>query len=235
MLLQTRKPLLLLSLVILSGCEWSAAAPGTPSSSSTSGVQTSSVPDADSSLGSNITGDSRCDSELQLFGPDVQCPGEPKKFNFDKTSKRCLSNAATCLEGLKFSSFEECNTTCHSRNLQMKEYTELEKCSEEEMRVLDEVLVSNPRVDGDDLILDVNYGGGCLPFHKFRLCYSGNVLEGGPLPSLSAKLIHDAYGDNCEASLDSTLRFSLRNLKALGHKRVIIRLDESLSVEYPTE
>jgi len=67
------------------------------------------------------------------------------------------------------------------------------------------------RVNGDTLVLDIQYGGGCAE-HRFALLIDPAVMESQPVQGV-ARLAHDAGGDMCRALLTRTLRFDLSNLR----------------------
>lgn len=65
-------------------------------------------------------------------------------------------------------------------------------------------------VDGDELVLDVVYGGGCET-HDFTLCFAGIVLDTGVV---LVDVVHDAHGDACEALISEPRSFDLKPLQA---------------------
>ncbi len=81
------------------------------------------------------------------------------------------------------------------------------------------------RVEGDLLIVEVSYGGGCEK-HNFTLLDTGIATRSIP-PQHLLRLVHDAHGDACEAYITSELRFDISPFKGLysGLDRVAIRLE----------
>jgi len=66
-------------------------------------------------------------------------------------------------------------------------------------------------LDGDELRLDVSYGGGCRE-HRFAFLVNPAFMESHPV-AVSAWLAHDADGDMCRALLRRILRFDLSPLR----------------------
>ena len=81
------------------------------------------------------------------------------------------------------------------------------------------------RVEGDLLVVEVSYGGGCEQ-HDFTLLDTGIATRSIP-PQHFLRLVHDAHGDACEAYITSELRFDISPFKNLysGLDRVAIRLE----------
>ena len=81
------------------------------------------------------------------------------------------------------------------------------------------------RVEGDLLVVEVSYGGGCEQ-HDFTLLDTGIATRSIP-PQHFLRLVHDAHGDACEAYITSELRFDISPFKGLysGLDRVAIRLE----------
>lgn len=81
------------------------------------------------------------------------------------------------------------------------------------------------RVEGDLLVVEVSYGGGCEK-HDFTLLDTGIATRSIP-PQHLLRLLHDAHGDACEAYITSELRFDISPFKGLysGLDRVAIRLE----------
>jgi hypothetical protein len=74
----------------------------------------------------------------------------------------------------------------------------------------DHFSVESCAFEGDQLVFQVRYGGGCRP-HHFRLLWSGALMKSNP-PQASFQLVHDANQDPCKALLHDTLRFDLLDL-----------------------
>ncbi len=72
-------------------------------------------------------------------------------------------------------------------------------------------------LDGDVLLVDVQYGGGCET-HDFTPCITGegsgsNDGNGNITPpGADLTLVHNAFDDSCDASVNETLRVELREL-----------------------
>ncbi len=76
---------------------------------------------------------------------------------------------------------------------------------------LDPASITRAAVRGDELVLEVTYGGGCAE-HDFAVYVHPGFMESLPV-QVRAQLTHDAHGDNCRALLGKELRFDLRPLK----------------------
>lgn len=67
------------------------------------------------------------------------------------------------------------------------------------------------QIRGDELLLNVRYGGGCNE-HRFALTGGGVFMESYPVQT-ALTLHHDALGDQCRALVGKSLRFDLTPLK----------------------
>lgn len=97
----------------------------------------------------------------------------------------------------------------------------------------DPIDLAGARIDGDELVLSLQHGGGCAE-HRYSLCWSGQAfLESEPV---QVQLVpwHDAGGDMCEALVRLEQRFDLAPLRqAHGQEHATIVLQVSgQSVEY---
>lgn len=75
----------------------------------------------------------------------------------------------------------------------------------------DPLVVSSAFVQGDLLVLDVVYSGGC-EIHDFGVCYDAGLAPATDVEAFVGELhvIHDSHGDPCEASPTTTVHFVLR-------------------------
>jgi|GEM_PF-749140 len=89
----------------------------------------------------------------------------------------------------------------------------------------DPYTLGGARVEGDLLVVEVSYGGGCEK-HDFTLLDTGIATRSIP-PQHLLRLVHDAHGDACEAYLTKELRFDISPFKGLysGLDRVAIQLE----------
>lgn len=71
----------------------------------------------------------------------------------------------------------------------------------------DPYVVNSAAIDGDQLTIEVSYGGGCRD-HTFTLVISESFRESDPV-RLPAVLAHEANGDPCEAWLTESHVFDL--------------------------
>jgi hypothetical protein len=79
--------------------------------------------------------------------------------------------------------------------------------------------IDDASISGDELNVDVRYGGGCED-HEFELFWDGRILETNP-PRARLRLFHDANGDICEAIKRETLVF---DVSAFGGGPLRVRL-----------
>lgn len=66
-------------------------------------------------------------------------------------------------------------------------------------------------VEGDNLILLVQYGGGCEE-HEWKLKTNGAYAKSLP-PQITLNLEHNANGDMCRALLTDTLEFNIKPVR----------------------
>ena len=86
------------------------------------------------------------------------------------------------------------------------------------------------RIEGDSMMIDVRYGGGCKE-HVFALD-AGPMLKSLP-PKQLLSISHDANGDNCRALITTTIAFDLDPYRRSPHGITVIVLDgQELSYEY---
>lgn len=67
--------------------------------------------------------------------------------------------------------------------------------------------IENYIIKGDFLLINVTYGGGCIP-HSFKLIGSNEFAESFPVQTY-VLLSHDSYNDSCEALIKTALAFNL--------------------------
>ncbi len=75
----------------------------------------------------------------------------------------------------------------------------------------DPVTILSAAIEGDLLMLEVSYGGGCEE-HVFGGCWDGGFDLSQP-PGASFSLWHDANKDGCEAALEEMIELSLAPMK----------------------
>ena len=86
----------------------------------------------------------------------------------------------------------------------------------------DALTVKDAMIDGDVLVMQVEYGGGCKD-HLFALHLDGTFRESYPVQT-GAMVSHNAQGDACDALVQETLTFDLTPLKRMW-QRAYKRLD----------
>ena len=82
--------------------------------------------------------------------------------------------------------------------------------------------ITNVRLVGNTLFLDVAYSGGCKD-HDFKLVGSPMIAKSLP-PIRTIKLVHNNNDDNCRAYLMKTLEFDIRQLAYVQEKGSVIHL-----------
>ena len=94
----------------------------------------------------------------------------------------------------------------------------------------DPYVVNSAAIDGDQLTIEVSYGGGCRR-HAFTLVISESFRESDPV-QLPAVLAHNANGDACEAWLTESHVFDLdlvrtryRQFYGSGPGRVVLSIE----------
>lgn len=71
----------------------------------------------------------------------------------------------------------------------------------------DFTFIKSAGLNGDKLIMDISYGGGCRQ-HTFQLAWNGSVIKTNP-PQIILTLSHNGNGDQCEAMLSERLQIDL--------------------------
>jgi len=77
-------------------------------------------------------------------------------------------------------------------------------------------------VEGDNLILLVQYGGRCEE-HEWKLKTNGAYAKSLP-PQITLNLEHNANGDMCRALLTDTLEFNLEPVRYPGTLELDVRI-----------
>lgn len=74
----------------------------------------------------------------------------------------------------------------------------------------DPFTVQSTKISGNTLIMDISYTGGCAE-HDFKLVGSEAISKSLP-PMRSVRLVHNANGDTCKATVKKTFKFDLTDL-----------------------
>lgn len=95
--------------------------------------------------------------------------------------------------------------------------------------------IKSARIEGNLLLLDISYSGGCA-WHKFECIGSEGVMKSLP-PQRSIRLIHDNDNDSCEGIVHQSLEIDISNLaisQTAGSEIVLILegLNEKLIYVY---
>jgi hypothetical protein len=76
----------------------------------------------------------------------------------------------------------------------------------------DALTIGEVTIDGDELVVDVAYGGGCES-HDVILCWPDQTFaESNPVQAM-LELFHDDHDDPCDAVIEEERRFSLVPLR----------------------
>lgn len=71
--------------------------------------------------------------------------------------------------------------------------------------------ILSQKVEGDKLVMEVQYGGGC-ELHTFELISNGAYMKSLPM-KLNVWLTHNGRNDRCRAMLTNTITFDISSLK----------------------
>lgn len=92
-----------------------------------------------------------------------------------------------------------------------------------ELGTSDPVNIVEAKMIGNDLILTVEYSGGCQP-HSFELIGNPVVMKSLP-PKRVVKLIHHSNDDNCRMLIRKIFKIDVKNLSAsdrVGNETILI-------------
>lgn len=104
------------------------------------------------------------------------------------------------------------------------------RAEENASRASDHFDLLDAKIEGDSLILSLQYGGGCAE-HTFELL-AGPMLKSLP-PKQLLEISHDAQGDNCRALLQTKIQFDLTPYRGSPRGITIIKIgDYDLTYEY---
>jgi hypothetical protein len=78
--------------------------------------------------------------------------------------------------------------------------------------------ILSQKVEGDKLIMEVQYGGGC-ELHTFELISNGAYMKSLPM-KLNMWLTHNGRNDMCRAMLTNTLTFDISSIKPSSGKEL---------------
>ena len=88
--------------------------------------------------------------------------------------------------------------------------------------------ILNAEVKGNELWLELSYGGGCRE-HEFKLVFNGTPVKRKDQETnisglVSLNLGHNGNQDACRSIVRQNLRFDLKSLQSKDFKHLIIRL-----------
>jgi hypothetical protein len=98
---------------------------------------------------------------------------------------------------------------------------QIEACHGQVTDPVDAFALRDVTRSGDDLVVDVQAGGGCAA-HRFAVCWNGLAALSDP-PQIGLELTHDAH-DPCKALLSFQLRIDTSSLRVRGLTPVIVRV-----------
>jgi cysteine-rich repeat protein len=104
----------------------------------------------------------------------------------------------------------------------------------------DPLVVKSAVIDGDSLLVGVEFGGGCEE-HVLGYCWDGSFAESEP-EQVFTQISHESFDDPCDALLSKQLKFDLVPLKTVwqeGHQQqsgeIIVHVEgakEALSYKF---
>jgi hypothetical protein len=71
--------------------------------------------------------------------------------------------------------------------------------------------IISQKIEGDKLIMEVQYGGGC-ELHTFELLSNGAYMKSLPM-KINLWLTHNSRNDRCRAMLTNTITFDISSIK----------------------
>jgi len=95
----------------------------------------------------------------------------------------------------------------------------------------DPINIKHAEQNGDYIVLDVSYSGGCAE-HFFELLSTGSFSPTYP-PEVEIFLNHDKNGDGCRSIIDTKLYFDLKPLQNPATTQVLMILkNTNKTLEY---
>ena len=91
-------------------------------------------------------------------------------------------------------------------------------------------LVESVKIDGDKLIFNVVYMGGCKP-HSFKLIGDSSISTSKPIQT-NLYLVHDNNGDNCTNEIKKELTIDIARLKNMHINPIELNIDNLNTVLY---
>jgi hypothetical protein len=100
----------------------------------------------------------------------------------------------------------------------------------------DPISISNLRIQGNKMLIDVSYGGGCED-HQFQVIGSPMISKSLP-PVRAIQLVHVANGDKCKMNVMKTLEVDISDFaykKENGSEIYLTLSGWSQQIEYTYE
>ena len=91
-------------------------------------------------------------------------------------------------------------------------------------------LVESVKIDGDKLIFNVVYMGGCKP-HTFKLIGDSSISASKPAQT-NLYLVHDNNGDNCTNEIKKEIIVDIARLKNMRVNPIELNIDNLNTVLY---
>jgi hypothetical protein len=91
-------------------------------------------------------------------------------------------------------------------------------------------LVESVKIDGDKLIFNIVYAGGCKP-HTFKLIGDSSISSSKPAQT-NLYLVHDNNGDNCTNEIKKEIIVDIARLKNMRVNPIELNIDNLNTVLY---
>lgn len=99
-----------------------------------------------------------------------------------------------------------------------QEYVELNYSNYDSLKT-DPITVQEVKIEGDCLVLTLQYGGGCRE-HQIDLALILPECGTPPLPPPAFEIRHNANGDGCKALFTQDYRFDISGIREQGKTKV---------------
>ena len=95
----------------------------------------------------------------------------------------------------------------------------------------DPFTVTDASLDGDTIVVDVSYSGGCGS-HDWQFCWDGNIAESMPY-QVFVSIGHNANGDSCEMEKTDTINVDLGELEEAPAEDAVTEAEEPAAEAAP--
>lgn len=148
------------------------------------------------------------------------------KKNASDSNAKALNNPETVVEEAQ-STAEETKPTIPTESLEAVSISEAVPNVEVVEQLPKETAnfnVKSAKCEGDFLILELSYGGGCVE-HQFYLYTDMNYAKSLP-PQMNLFLSHEANGDNCKALQSKVIKFDISKIRNDKSSSLLINLNQ---------